>query len=246
MFEKYLQEIGLGEKEAQVYIALLSVDNDSVVDLSKKTKINRTTIYPTLESLAKKGLISEIKVDKKVRFQAEPPERLRTFVERQKTILEEQSERLNDVIPQLKSIHREAGEKPIVTYFEGKEGIISSVEQFFEYGKDEDYMHIIYSKDLIDDLFTEKEEKKFLSLRQDRKIKVKSVYNNKKGDLPQREGVSRTLIDDDKYPIKTDISVIGDLVKISILENNPSGILVKSKDFSETLRSIIEYINDHK
>ena len=73
MLEKYLQEIGLSDKEASVYVALLQVDNDSVLDLAKRTKINRTTIYPVLESLAKKGLISEIKIDKKVRFQAEPP-----------------------------------------------------------------------------------------------------------------------------------------------------------------------------
>jgi len=75
MLEKYLQEIGLGDKEAAVYAALLQVDDDSVLDLSKKTKINRTTIYPVLESLAKKGLISEVKVNAKVRYQAEPPER---------------------------------------------------------------------------------------------------------------------------------------------------------------------------
>jgi sugar-specific transcriptional regulator TrmB len=79
MFEKDLQELGLNDKESAVYLALLSVDNDSVIDLSKKTNINRTTIYPVLESLMTKGLVSEVKMDKKIRFAAEAPERLVTY-----------------------------------------------------------------------------------------------------------------------------------------------------------------------
>ena len=81
MLEKYLQEIGLNDKEAAIYLALLQVDNSSVIDISKKTKINRSTIYFVLEGLGKKGLVSEVQVDKKVHYAAEPPERLETFVD---------------------------------------------------------------------------------------------------------------------------------------------------------------------
>lgn len=84
MFEKFLEELGLSDKESKVYLALLEVETDSVIDLAKKTDINRTTIYPVLESLSKKGLISEVKVDKKIRYAAESPERLETYVERRK------------------------------------------------------------------------------------------------------------------------------------------------------------------
>ncbi len=114
MFEKYLEEIGLSDKEASVYVALLQVDHDSVLDLSKRTGINRTTIYPVLETLAKKGLVSEMQIDKKVHYKAEPPERLESFVERRKLNFEEQSKRLKDIVPQLKSIQRESGERPVV------------------------------------------------------------------------------------------------------------------------------------
>src|ERR1700692_203110 len=101
MLEKYLQEIGLNEKEAAVYLALLSVDSSSVLDLAKKTKIKRPTVYVVLETLSKKGLVSETTVGNKTHYQAEPPERLETFVERQKVVLEEHSKRLIDIIPQI-------------------------------------------------------------------------------------------------------------------------------------------------
>lgn len=243
MFEKELQELGLSDKEASVYVALLAVDNDSVVDLAKRTNINRTTIYPVLESLMNKGLVTEIKVDTKARFSAEPPERLVTFVERQKVIFEEKSERVKDFVPKLKTIQRESGEKPVITYFEGRDGIISSLENFFDYGKKGDLMHMIYSRDLVEDIFTLPEIKRFAKVRMDKNIEVRSVYTYSKGELEKSEGTKRFLIDN-KYPIKTDISVIRDLVKISFLENNLSGILIKNKDLADTVRSIVEYIQD--
>ena len=118
MLEKYLQDIGLNEKEAIVYLSLLAVDNSSVLDIAKKTGLNRSTTYVILESLSKKGLVSETNIGKKTHYQAEPPERLETYVERQKIILDENSRRLKDIIPQIKSVQRGGGEKPVVQYFE--------------------------------------------------------------------------------------------------------------------------------
>src|SRR3989344_388940 len=128
MLEKYLQDLGLSDKEALIYLALLQVDSTTALDLSKKTKINRSTVYVVIDSLSKKGLVSETTIGKKTQFQAESPERLETFVENRKQQFEEQSERLKDIIPEIKSIQRESGERPVVKYFEGKEGIVSSTE----------------------------------------------------------------------------------------------------------------------
>ena len=76
MEKKFLQDIGLDNKEIDIYLGLLQVDSSSVLELSKKTKILRTSIYSVLDSLIEKGLVSEIKKGKKSYFQAEPPERI--------------------------------------------------------------------------------------------------------------------------------------------------------------------------
>ncbi len=88
MLEKFLQDVGLNEKEAKVYLYLVAVDHASVLDIAKKTLIKRPTVYTTLQSLAKKGLASETTVGKKTHYQAEPPERLETYVERRKLELD--------------------------------------------------------------------------------------------------------------------------------------------------------------
>ncbi len=244
MLEKYLQEIGLAEKEAAVYAALLQVENDSVLDIAKKTKINRTTIYPVLESLAKKGLISEVKVDKKIRFQAEPPERLETYVERQKVVLNEQGRRLKDIIPQLKSVQREVGERPVVKYFEGREGIISSLEDFFSTNDEGGEAYLLYSKDLLQGLFTEKEQEKFRSLRLKQHIKTKVLYTTAGIERPSDNMGQRIRIDGKKYPISCDISIYKDRVRINTLGKSLSGIYILSQDLADTLRSLFDIAFD--
>ena len=246
MFEKYLEDLGLSEKEAKVYLSLLQVDNDSVLDLAEKTKINRTTIYPVLESLSKKGLISEVKVDKKVRFQAEPPERLETYVERQKIVLEEHAKRLKDVIPQLKSVQREIGEKPMVKFFDGREGIISSMEEFFGGQTSGGTQYIIYSRDLLEEVFTEQERNKFKKIRLGKKINAKVLYTNRVGDLPTQTDSAALRIDSNKYPITCDIGIYNDQVRISILGKTLSSILITSPDLAQTIKSIIDFVLDSK
>ena len=244
MFEKYLEDLGLSEKEAKVYLSLLEVDNDSVLDLAEKTKINRTTIYPVLESLSKKGLISEVKVDKKVRFQAEPPERLETYVERQKIVLEEHAKRLKDVIPQLKSVQRETGERPVIKLYDGKEGIISSLEDFFETKDRGGEAYFLYSRDLIDDLVPEEQRIKYRDIRIAKNIKSKTIYSYSKGEMDKDSTADRIRVDGNKYPFLCDIVIYEDRVKITTLLKSNTAITIKSHDFAETMRSMLKLIRD--
>ena len=246
MFEKYLEDLGLTEKEAKVYLSLLQVDNDSVLDLAEKTKINRTTIYPVLESLSKKGLISEVKVDKKVRFQAEPPERLETYVERQKIVLEEHAKRLKDVIPQLKSVRRESGERPMIKYFAGRDGVISGLEDFFKSQDEGDISYSIYSRDLLEQVFTQKEREKFKSIRLSKKIYSKAIYNYSKAEILSDNMADRVRFDEKKYPILCDIGIYKDEVRINTLGNSIGAIHIKSQDIATTFKSIMNFIIDNK
>jgi sugar-specific transcriptional regulator TrmB len=244
MFEKYLKEIGLSEKEALVYLALLEGDGFSILELAKKTKINRTTIYPIIKSLSEKGLVSETTVNTKINYQAESPERLETYLEKQKILLEENSKKIKDIIPQLKSVQREMGEKPVVRYFEGKEGIASANEDLFKDPDPEEKSYMIYSKDLVDEVFKKEETLKFKSKRIDKKIIGLSVYTYKNGDIPSDETSTRLKIDANKYPISCDISVYKDKIRIATLKKNLSGIYIQSADLAETLKSLIRLIHD--
>ncbi|MDO8492317.1 MAG: helix-turn-helix domain-containing protein [bacterium] len=245
MLEKYLEEIGLTDKEAVIYLYLLSVDDSAVLDIAKKTKINRSTVYFTLEGLMKKGLVSETQIGKKVHYQAEAPERLETYVERRKVSLTEQSKRLKEIIPQLKGTQRKSGERPIVKYFEGREGIVSSSEEFFrdEETKTGDIVYLIYPRDILEKFFSPEEMLKYKKMRLGKELRSKSVYTYSAGSLTDNTG-DRVKIDQDKYPIKCDINVYKDKIRINTLGKNLAGFFIKSQDLADTLKSLINLIHD--
>jgi sugar-specific transcriptional regulator TrmB len=245
MFEKYLQDIGLNEKEALVYLALLQVDAASVADLAKKTKIKRPTVYVVLKGLMKKGLASEIQVGKKIHYQAEPPERLETFVERQKTVLEEQQKRLKDIIPQLKGIERELGERPIIKFFEGRDGSISAHEEFYSFTPEkEEKGYFIFNRDLLEETFTPEELEKYKKIRFGKSVTPITVYTRERGDFSFTSPGTRARIDSHRYPILADITIIEDRVVATTLAGSTASILIKSKDIATTLASLVQYIND--
>jgi len=237
MFEKYLQDIGLSGKEATIYLSLLQVDNASVLELSKKTTIKRPTVYVILNSLSKKGLVSQTTVGKKTKYIAEPPERLETFFQRRKQLLEEYARRAPEIITELKSIDREAGERPIVKFFEGRDGIISMSEEIFSRAE-KSTAYLIYPRDLVEQFFTEAERKKYRERRLKKNISAKVIYTYDKDSLPSDNTGERIKVDKQIYPITCDILIIDNIVKIAILGKKLSGILIESEDFATTFRSI--------
>lgn len=244
MLEKYLYDIGLNEKEAVAYISLLTVENSSVLDLSKKTRLNRSTTYLVLESLARKGLVSETTVGKKTHYQAEPPERLETYIEQRKILLDEQSKRLKDILPQIKSVQRESGEKPIVKYFEGKEGVLSMVSESYESPGGDETAYLIYSKDLLFDVFSAQERLKFKQIRTDKNIRTKALYSSTDGHVISDETGERVKVDENKYPFSCDVYIYKDRIRIGILGKHVSGVFIKSQSLADTLRSLFKIAFD--
>ncbi len=70
--EQILQEAGLTNVEAKIYLAL-SRENLTVWELSKRTSISRSTLYTKINELLAKGIITRVYCDK-IRFKALDPE----------------------------------------------------------------------------------------------------------------------------------------------------------------------------
>src|SRR3989344_2889997 len=76
-----LNKIGLSEKEANVYLASLSLGPTTILKLARACNIKRTTIYGIVENLKQKGLMSiEQKGLKKI-YAPENPEKLEVILE---------------------------------------------------------------------------------------------------------------------------------------------------------------------
>lgn len=123
MLEKLLERLGLSQKEARVYLALLELGKDTVQNIGKKAKVARPTTYVILEKLLDLGLVSVADENKKTLFVAESPKELEKLLKQQEQDFEYRRQELNDQLDQLLAIYNASGSKPIVRYFEGPEGL---------------------------------------------------------------------------------------------------------------------------
>ncbi|MBI5644702.1 helix-turn-helix domain-containing protein [Candidatus Kaiserbacteria bacterium] len=116
---KELQDIGLSEKEARVYLASLELGQTTAEKLAKHAKVNRSTTYVQLESLMKRGLISTHEADKKAVFAPESPEILKRLLLKQRDDINSRERDLATILPMLVQQYEGAGEWPLVRFFPG-------------------------------------------------------------------------------------------------------------------------------
>ena len=109
-----LIRVGLHEKEAETYLALLELGPATIVSISKKAGLKRTTIYEIIDSLKEKRLVSETTFGKRKRFVAEPPE---SFF----NMKSQELEALRKMLPTLDALRNVAIEKPALRFYQGIE-----------------------------------------------------------------------------------------------------------------------------
>src|SRR5580692_1306205 len=108
---KELQDVGLAEKEARVYMAALEIGRATADQLAKQSKIVRSTTYVQIESLMKKGLMSTYEEGKKTYFAPESPEYLKRLLLKQKDDLSLKERDLTSLLPDLLRQFEGAGER---------------------------------------------------------------------------------------------------------------------------------------
>ena len=124
-YKKRLQDIGIAEKEASVYITLLESGAATADQTAKGAHLNRSTTYVQLERLMEIGLVTTFKRGKKTFFAAESPQNLERLIEQKRQKLELDKATIAAFIPDLMKVYSASGNAPIVRLYEGKEGITS-------------------------------------------------------------------------------------------------------------------------
>ncbi len=118
-----LEAIGLSEKEALLYEALLGGGKMGIGRLAHKVpKVKRGSMYAVLYGLVEKGLVVEVEDAGKKVFQVESPEALATFAEKRERRYKEAKNNLDHVMPQLRSDYNLLLGRPNIRFFEGERG----------------------------------------------------------------------------------------------------------------------------
>lgn len=166
-----LEKIGLKEKEAKVYIALLKKGSSLANALAKETNILRSSIYDYLDILVEKGFASySIQSGKKYFHAVDPDKILNNFEEQKK----KEEEALKKIIPELSALQNISKKKANVEVFEGKEGLKTA---FLRVLKDNPKEGLVYGSSGVSYKILPFFMEHFHKQRIKQKIHLKIIYN---------------------------------------------------------------------
>ena len=241
MIETSLNLLGFNKKETAVYLACLKLGPAPVRKIAQISGVNRGTTYDILKILIDQGIVSYYHKNKRQYFIAEDPEKLNELVDsREQKILETRG-RIQAIIPQLKSIYNNAGEKPTVKFYEGHNGaktILSDVLDTCVRNNEKEYF--VYSSSFVRNILY----KLYSDYSEDRVkagIKVKVISLGSGGE--ERGLDERKWLTKDESASAYNIIYSGKVAMVTInSENKPMGVIIEDKNIYLSQKKIFEFI----
>ena len=228
-----LKDLGMSDKEVETYLTILQSGPSPVRRIAEKAGINRGTAYDILRSLEERGLVSYYHKAKHRYFVAEDPEKLKESIATKQAELETSLQKLDAVLPEMKSLYDNAGDKPVTRYYEGAKAVktvLSDVLETLTSRGEKEY--VVYSSvDVRQDLY--KAFPNFNERRLEAGIKVRVLAIGRGGELVGLDE-RRWLSSDTGAPAY--ILVYAHKVSMISLDarGNPRGVIVEDSSLAET------------
>lgn len=132
MDTKILENIGLTHNESVVYLTLIKEGTSKSGEILKNSGLNSGKIYEILESLKKKGLVSESVINNVKHYTAAPPLQILEYLHKQKEEIEKDEQLIKKAIPELEKImEKKTKEIKAITYT-GFRGIKTATDEALE------------------------------------------------------------------------------------------------------------------
>lgn len=236
-----LEESGLSANESAVYLGLLEIGKGSVLEISRASKVERTNAYRILQKLLAIPLIQTFKEENKTKWAALHPRYLLEHVQKRRRVVQE-------LFPELEALYNLNQDKPKLSYFEGMEALgdltalivretkaRSELLSFSAPGAASGY----YSNKRFLELASERIKKQITS-----KILIPTIEDipSYKIGMDFKNWRHVKLVSQDKFPFKATINIWNNKVALLTVKSHPIGVVIESKDISDTLRAIFELV----
>ena len=232
--QNILKDLGLEEKEAKIYLALLELGEATVLTIAKKAGIKRPTAYLALGALEEKGFVSRISKGRKLFFAPQHPRKLITEAELR-------MKELQEVVPQLESLfHREEG-KPRVMIYEGKDKLDQAYDEAFLVKGE---VLFIDTHQLSYEVFP-KTFKRFGYVTLSPGFRVREIFDESDTSRKFAERVRGPyygvrFIQKEFLPFEADVGIYGNRVLISSVKKEYFTVSIESEEIAKAFRTLFE------
>jgi len=232
-----LAKFGLNDKEIAVYKALLTIGPSPVRKIGIEAGVNRGTTYDILKSLKEQGLVSYYHKEKHQYFVAEDPVKLFDVLHCKIEELKKIKQELQEVVPQLRSMRTIVEEKPVVTYYDGAQGIRTILQDVIDRvaGQEKCEYYVYSSASIRNYLYAAFPD--FNEERLAKQIKVRVIALGKGGEMAGLDE-RKWLTQDNSAPTYT-LIYAGRVAMISTSKDGlPIGLIISDIGLYETQKII--------
>jgi len=167
--QSHLANLGLPEKEATIYGALLKGGKLSLTGLSRISKINQTTLYLHIRSLLSKKVIRQTVVGKRTYYSPENPEKVIGSLKKKVTNSEK-------ALPDLMELYTKVRSEPGVNIFQGKDAFKRGLAEVMK--ANSLLVRSFWSPRMYYSVFSRHNEDAFVDLLKHEGLKAKVLMEN--------------------------------------------------------------------
>jgi HTH-type transcriptional regulator, sugar sensing transcriptional regulator len=236
--EKSIEKLGLSPGETKVYLALVEDGSSLAGKISKKTGLNRTSVYDAIEKLIKKGLASYVNKENRKYFEAESPQKLKALLEKKEAELKD----IRKTIPSLMKLFDFKREKQEASVFEGLKGLKAVMENLLNELKEGDEQLVFGAApqpDYIDSYLVNWSKR-----RVKRKIKARIVFcqGTKRAEKIKDMSLTKVRFVTEEQTTPASINIFGNNVAIMIWTKEPIAFVMKGKEIGESFKKYFELL----
>lgn len=224
--QKLLQNLGLEEKEAKVYLALLSLSEATATIISEKTNLDRTLIYQLANKLIEKGLVSYIIKNNVKYFSATNPTKLLEDTK-------EKERQLQKAMPKLINLTKIKEQETKVEVYRGKEGLKTILKDILRTGRNYNVFGEEGQFQKILPIVSHQFLKQIVKMNIHEQVLVREDFREKV--IKSKNSVFKYLSKNYLSPVMT--VVYGNKVANFIWKSPYYAILTENKDVADSFRS---------
>lgn len=247
--QRILVNIGLSKKEVKVYLALLKIGNATIAEISRETRLKRTTLYPFIESLRLKGLI-DLSIDSyNKKASVKDPKQVLRYAKNKERKYGRAVLKLEENLKELNSHYIQDLSKVELKYYEGRDECRTLLKEILKAKRE----IIGYSSWMKYAFLGEKWCHELENQIKKRGLKERKIISGTEHNLYH----GRDYVRHDDYKqqyffkfippkrefIKVDIYLFNDIkIILSFKQVKPNGIYIRNKDLVQSDMAIFEVL----
>lgn len=251
VLEPILRRLGLSESEIRVFTCLLQQSSKQRISrIARTVRLNRTTLYGILKSLAERGLVVSVEERGVLAYASIQPHLLIDYVERARENLANDIAKVRATIPSIERMRTKGlRNQPSTQYFHGAEGLKQAYEDTLRdnpekiirgfVGTEAVYNSRSVDVDWVQSYVRRRTELGIIGYA----VATDSLASHrmKKGDSHEAR-ITKFLPPGYNFDIEL-ITYKNKLLAASFADDNPLAVIIEDEKIAETIRELFRYID---